>query len=351
MSAPITARIIASDVLCSIGRGGNQVWASARAGIGRITSSHVMDRHFEAIQMGLVPEDALAPLPPEFDVLPLPARVRRMLRLAAPLLSNVAQILGEQPVPIFIGLPQQDEYTARWLPNFITQLCAMAGVACDVSLSQIFPLGRAASLSALQAALQALAANPQQPVIVGGVDTYLDLRLLAELDTEQRILGSHVMDGFIPGEGAAFMVLSADTRVQGATILGAASHDDPGHRYGTDPAKGEGLAHALAQLREQLGDALLPIASTFAGFNGESFEAKLWGVARLRHNDLFTPDMKMQHPADCYGDAGAATGAILTVLAATALAKAHRTAPALIWAASDHETRACAVLSNTAFNN
>jgi 3-oxoacyl-[acyl-carrier-protein] synthase I len=345
MSAPITARIIASDVLCAIGRGGNQVWASARAGIGRITSSHVMDRHFEAIQMGLVPEDALAPLPPELDVLPLPARARRMLRLAAPVLSNVAKTISEQAVPIFIGLPQQDEYTAKWLPGFNTHLCATAGIQCDVARSQIFPLGRAASLRALQAALHALASNPQQPVIVGGVDTFLDLRLLAELDAEQRILGSHVMDGFIPGEGAAFMLLSADTRAQGITILGAAAHDDPGHRYGTEPAKGEGLAHALTQLRDQLGDALSPIASTFAGFNGESFEAKLWGVARLRHNDLFTPDMNMQHPADCYGDAGAATGAILTVLAATALAKTQRVAPALVWAASDHETRACAVLS------
>jgi 3-oxoacyl-[acyl-carrier-protein] synthase-1 len=222
----------------------------------------------------------------------------------------------------------------------------LAGIECDAARSQVFPLGRAASLRALQAALQTLTANPQQPVIVGGVDTYLDLRLLAELDAEQRILGSHVMDGFIPGEGAAFMVLSADTRAQGITIVGAASHGDPGHRYGTEPAKGEGLSHALTQLREQLGDALTPIASTFAGFNGESFEAKLWGVARLRHNDLFTPDMKMQHPADCYGDAGAATGAILTVVAATALSKAQRAAPALIWAASDHETRACTILSN-----
>lgn len=345
MSAPITARIIASDVLCAIGRGGDQVWASARAGIGRITSSHVMDRHFEAIQMGLVPEDALAPLPPEFDALPLPSRARRMWRLAAPVLSNVAQVCGKQAVPIFIALPQQNEHTAKWLPDFQTHLCAMAGIECDSSLSQVFPLGRAASLRALQAGLQALANNPQQPVIVGGVDTYLDLRLLAELDSEQRILGSQVMDGFVPGEGAAFMVLSADTRAQGVAILGAASHNDPGHRYGTEPAKGEGLAHAIAQLRAQLGGALSPIASTFAGFNGESSDAKLWGVARLRHNDLFTADMAMQHPADCYGDAGAATGAILTVLAATALTKSQRAAPALVWAASDHETRACAVLS------
>ena len=44
-------------------------------------------------------------------------------------------------------------------------------------------------------------------------------------------------------------------------------------------------------------------------------------------------------------DAGAATGAILLGLAAKALAAGHRSAPALVWAASDGESRACALLS------
>ena len=88
-----------------------------------------------------------------------------------------------------------------------------------------------------------------------------------------------------------------------------------------------------------------PVATTFAGFNGESFDAKLWGVARLRHTDFFTPGMVMDHPADKFGDAGAAMGAILTALAAQALATGTRSGPALVWAASDREPRACAVLS------
>jgi len=52
--------------------------------IARISSSHVWIGHFEAIQMGLVPEDQLPPLSPEVDVLGLPPRARRILRLAAP---------------------------------------------------------------------------------------------------------------------------------------------------------------------------------------------------------------------------------------------------------------------------
>jgi 3-oxoacyl-[acyl-carrier-protein] synthase-1 len=341
------AVIGASHVLCSIGRGTGQVWASARAGIGRITSSQVIDRHFEPIAMGLVPEDALAPLDPELEKLPLPSRARRMLRLATPSLTAVLAEAG-RPVPVFIGLPDLDAADAPWLAHVPAYLQTQAGIPIDRSRSVVVARGRASALMALEQALAALTADPETPVVVGGVDTYLDLRLLATLDGEQRILGSRVMDGFIPGEGAGFFVLSSESsapRGDGprAVVTTAASAMDPGHRYGDDPARGEGLAQAIELARQRMPPPA-PIA-TFAGFNGENFEAKLWGVARLRHNDLFADPMAMDHPADKYGDAGAATGAILLALAAQALVTGTRTGPALVWAASDREPRACAIVS------
>ena len=127
-------------------------------------------------------------------------------------------------------------------------------------------------------------------------------------------------------------------------VHGAASSMDPGHRYGNDPARGEGLAAALAALRQRAPSAGL-IGAMFAGFNGESFEAKLWGVARLRHDDYFSKEMLIDHPADKFGDTGAAMGAILMSLATKSLVTATRPGPALVWAASDREPRACAVVS------
>lgn len=101
---------------------------------------------------------------------------------------------------------------------------------------------------------------------------------------------------------------------------------------------------ALEQLRQALPGPVSPIGVTFAGFNGENFDAKMWGVASLRHREFFAPGMLLEHPADKFGDTGAATGAILMAMAAQALAGASRTGPALIWAASDREPRACAVV-------
>jgi 3-oxoacyl-[acyl-carrier-protein] synthase-1 len=296
--------------------------------------------------MGLVPEDVLPPLNEEIGKLPLPSRARRILRLAVPSLHAVAKDL-DGPVPIFIGLPALTPKEAPWIVHVPAYLQKLTNVAIDLRHSAIIPHGRAAGLMALELALNALQSNTVSTVIVGGVDSYLDLRLLGTLDAEQRILGPRVMDGFIPGEGAAFIALSGSSagNVPRTVVNGVASSMDEGHRYGTAPAKGEGLANAMTQLRQRAGQLPGRIGTTFAGFNGEGFDAKLWGVARLRHNDLFSPGMMIDHPADKFGDAGAATGAILTALAAEALAKGTRSGPALVWAASDREPRACALLS------
>lgn len=101
----MTAIITSSNVLCPIGRGSAQAWASARAGIAHIVNSAVMDRHFESIQMGLVPQDALEPLAPEIDRLPLPARARRMLQLASSALQGLT-VDASVPLRLFLGVPR-----------------------------------------------------------------------------------------------------------------------------------------------------------------------------------------------------------------------------------------------------
>lgn len=339
----MTAIVIQStNVLCAIGRGSVQAWASARAGIARITDSGILDRHFESIQMGLVPDATLAELPPDIDKLPLPARARRMLRIAGAALQGL-EIDTSAPLRLFLGAPRLSGSEAPWLRRFPQYLQMLTELPVDTAGSVVIPQGRAAALLALQAAIQALQADPSRPVIVGGVDSFFDLRLLHALADEGRLLGPRVMDGFIPGEGAGFLALG--TAGAGVLVNGVASVDDPGHRYGSAPARGEGLAEAIQRLRGQLQGQPSPAGVTFAGFNGESFDAKLWGVAQLRHRDFFAPSMAMEHPADKYGDAGAATGAILAALAATALHDGSRIGPAFVWAASDHEPRACALLS------
>jgi 3-oxoacyl-[acyl-carrier-protein] synthase I len=341
--------ILASSVLCAAGRGADQVWSTVRTGVSCTRNSQVIDASGDAFRMGLVPDDALMPASAELEVLSLPSRARRMLRLAAPTLQALADEVGEEPCALYLGLPKHDSADAEWPERFLAQLAERAGISLDAAASKTYPFGRASALMALQGALSAVEENPARTVLIGGVDSLLDLRLLATLDAEGRILGRHSTEGFIPGEGAAFLRLGptgapARAGPQPIAVQGAAVSHDPAHRYGSAPALGEGLADAIELLRGSLAEVAAPVATSFAGLNGEQFEAKMWGVARLRHRDLFAPFVAVEHPADCFGDTGAAAGAILTALAATALSKSHRRGPALVWAASDWEPRACALI-------
>ena len=356
----MTPFLIGSGALCSIGIGTKQIAASVRTGLSGFAESSIHNRSFAPIRMALLPESALPDLAPAVDAEPLTSRCRRLLRLAAPALQQAAAFVPElAQTPVFLALPEplppspQIELPPSPLPPlsevFLPLLGTQSQLAFAQKQSQVFPLGRAGALFALEQALALLASGQAPTVIVGGVDTYVDLMLLALLDQERRLLGGEVMDGFIPGEGAAFVVLSTVQPVTtpATIVVAAASALDPGHRYGTEPARGEGLSHALEALRAKLTPSAIPFRCTWAGFNGENFAAKEWGVAQLRHSELFDKAMQLEHPVDCYGDLGAASGAMLLALADHTLRMGTRPGPMLVWASSDREPVACSCLSTT----
>ena len=288
--API---IQGAGALCAVGRGVKQVYASVRAGIGRVSASSALDRRHEPINMALFPADVLEPLAEPLAATALTDRGRRMVRLAgSPLREAVADLPeGSGPLPLFLGLPEPHPGEA---PNsalvVLGALGKQAGVALDETRSQVFARGRAAALLALEAGSRFLGERRAESVLVGGVDSYLDLAVLSELDLEGRIHGPTVAHGFVPGEGAAFLLLSAarggPRQAPCVTVLGVGTARDPGHRYSDQPALGEGLSQAIEKMVAGLPRPPGPIVNTFAGFNGELFGAKEWGVANLRHSQL-----------------------------------------------------------------
>lgn len=342
-------RIVGSGAVCAIGTTVPQVWAAARAGISRSSSSPVHDQHFAPITMALLPDDVLPELPVLLRGMPLTAAQQRMIRLAGPALSEACGTNLGTTVPLFLGLPEID-ITGPVLPidpvQFLRLLIDSSGCAIDPSASLAFPLGRASSMQALTAAVAYLANGPNRRAVVGGVDTFLDLRRLSKLDAEKRILGEQTMDGFTPGEGAAFVLLTNEALPEDARcarLVGVATAQDAGHRYSDAAGKGEGLANAIEAMRPQLGPTRAA-ETVFAGLNGEGLSAKEWGVAHLRHRDILSPEAAFEHPADRFGDVGAAMGAMLLVLTDAALLQGHREGPALVWASSDRELCGCAWL-------
>ncbi|WP_437755070.1 hypothetical protein [Sorangium sp. So ce1389] len=350
MMAAQGADILRVGMVSSVGMSAEVTSAAVRAGIDRFQASSVLDRRFNPLVMALVATPDLPPLAPAVQGLSgLTARQIRMLRLAGPALRACLEGVPSGPAPVLLAGPEAfpEGRPAPVGSAFLGHLAAQADITIDRARSRVLPAGRAGVFLALAAALEGLSARLYDHVVVGGVDTLLDLYLLGTLDLEERLRAAGVFDGFIPGEGAAFLVLARPgARTGGAPlsrVVSVGTAEEAGHRYnkGT-PYRGEGLDAAMkAAFAAAPGE---PVRTVYAGFNGEGFFAKEWGVAMARHRKKIAEDFVIEHPADCVGDAGAALGAMLVALAAMSLSEGRRPPRCLVWAPSDMAARGAAVL-------
>jgi 3-oxoacyl-[acyl-carrier-protein] synthase-1 len=343
------AEILAIGIVTPIGLDAANAAAAARAGIVRIRESRVRGKFGEPHRLSLVPEDALDPLAPALEAVPMTSAHDRMLRIAGAALQQLAPLALPAPPALFLGLPEARPGKSNAVgQSFLAHLATQAQMQIDPS-SKARREGGAAGLFALCDALSYLQARKAEYAIAGGVDTFFDSMRLAMLDGENRLLSQRVKDGFIPGEGAAALVLATPAfarrhRVEPiARIAAAATGAEPGHRYSPQPYRGEGLAATFQELFAA-SPSTPPVRCVYAGFNGENLPAKEWGVAHLRSSGRIATDAAVEHPADCIGDTGAAIGPIMLGFGAIGIQKGYRRAPCLVWCTSDREPRAAALL-------
>jgi len=330
--------IIASGVLTAAGANAKMTAASVLGGINAYQASAILNKQFNPMTLALVPDDALPPLEEELLNKKLSSRQQRMLRLATPALLQATECV-QQALPLLLCGPEKMPGRRSVVSdNFLQQLVLQTQAPIDLDNSYVFPDGRAGGLYALETAMHMLEQGTFKQIILGGVDSYLDLSLLASLDHDDRVLAEGVVDGFAPAEGAAFMVLQLAGNQPGIKIYPPGVADEPGHRYSQQPYMGDGLANAVSEALSAAGGE--PVKTVFSSFNGENFNAKEWGVAALRNQQHLDPDFDIQHPADCYGDLGAATAPVLMVLAHLGLGKGAYKRPAMICVSSEIQQRA-----------
>jgi 3-oxoacyl-[acyl-carrier-protein] synthase-1 len=224
--------------------------------------------------------------------------------------------------------------------------------AFDPAASDSSHVGRAGGFIAIGQAVLTIQTGQADFMIAGGIDSYRDLYVLGTLDKEGRVKSETNWDGFIPGEGAGFLLLAAE-RARTAHGLAAlarvapvATGFEPGHLYSAEPYRGEGLAGTLGGLVAQ-GALDAPVGEVYSSMTGESHWAKEWGVAFLRTRAAFREDHGVHHPADCIGDTGAASGPLMVGLAALGIKSRYRRSPALAYGSSDRGARAAILVTAT----
>lgn len=330
--------ITAIGMITSVGANTEMTAASVRSGISAYQESVVLNKQFNPMILSLVPEDALPELEDDLKQKTLTSRQQRLLRLATPAIQQLAEKL-ETPVPLMLCGPEKLPGRRSVVSDkFLKYLMLQSKVPIVLENSYVLPHGRASGLYALEAAMQLLESGKYSQVMVGGVDSFLDLYLLASLDIDDRVLAEGVMDSFVPGEAAAFLLLKLADNDSSVKLYPPGLADEPGHRYSQEPYKGEGLSDAV---EEALLNIQAPtIKTVFSSFNGENFNAKEWGVAAIRNQQSLDSEFNMIHPADCYGDIGAATGPVLMALASIGMQKGYYQKPALVWVSSEIQQRA-----------
>jgi 3-oxoacyl-[acyl-carrier-protein] synthase I len=346
------AEILGLGIVTAVGLSAGETARSVRAGISGGRATPHVDLRDESILMAYLPDEVLPPLVDEVqDHYSFSDRQGRMISLAGLALAEALESIPvADPIALFLAVPDApsgQETPAP--PELLDQIALQAKVKIDRAKSALFAHDRAGGMTSLQQALERLAQDPNALVVVGGVDSFLDPMLLLDLDEAGRLKTPNSFDGFRPGEAAAFFVLGSSgmaqrlrTRLLGridALGLGI----EPGHRGSEKPYRGDGLAAAFSQLFANAG-TIEPVQSVYGGLNGEHLGAKEWGVALARQRDRLAPDFRFDHPLDCLGDVGAATGAVLIVLATMAMDLGHRGSPCIVWCSSDREQRGAALL-------
>jgi 3-oxoacyl-[acyl-carrier-protein] synthase-1 len=213
--------------------------------------------------------------------------------------------------------------------------------------SRVLPDGNAAAFRGFLEARELLVAKKVKNCIVGGVDSYINWNDLKRFEATYRLKTERVAQGFIPGEGAAFVsvttkTLAAKRAVKGEIHgIGLADEDQGVTVLSDGHPTGKGLHRAL---QVALDDAQLSesrIAFRISDLNGEYYRGIDSMLAINRFYRTRREHLVSWLPAASAGEIGAAAGALLVIVACIGIAKCYAPgAIAMCEASSDAGLRA-----------
>jgi 3-oxoacyl-[acyl-carrier-protein] synthase-1 len=337
----VVARV---GMVTAVGLSAAETAASVQSATMRFGPIDCLDRRFEPFTVATVPDAGLPDLSPEVtNTAGLCARDGRLVRLGARALAECLGPPGRLParLPLVLALPEPERDPRLDAAGFLALLAAQTGRVFDAAGSTSVAAGRAGGLVALGRAASLVRSGRSDFALAGGVDSYVDSATLRALDAGRRVKSEGNLDGFIPGEGAAFLLLASRSAASAAglpamaVVSEVAEGFEKGHLGSKDAYLGEGLA-ATVQALVQAAPPPRPFVSVWSSMNGESHWGREWGVTLLRSRHAFADLYAMNHPADCFGDTGAAAGVLLAGLASLEASGG----PALVYASSDLGPRA-----------
>jgi 3-oxoacyl-[acyl-carrier-protein] synthase-1 len=276
----------------------------------------------------------------------------RLVALATPALLEAlddAKLPRDAPISLHLGLPAETEPRAHRIDSalFLRSIAEATGLAIPPRRAATYAEGRAAGLAALAGAIDRLRVGAEERVVVGAVDSAFDPGLLEALDAEFRLHSLTAENGFLPGEGAAFLVVERAGRAGAgrarAHVAAVQIEREPRPFGHAEPSLG--LALSLA-VRRVLEGARGTLRWAMTDVVNERHRIDEWVYASARAHRSLATDSRHDQPLLTTGDLGAASGVVLAAFAAMSFSVGS--APddrVLLAASSDGNLRAAALLT------
>lgn len=274
------------------------------------------------------------------------------------LVPALAALQGGAPRALWLGLPER--YGEDATPHHLAErqrLERHVKAWCEQHAggSKVLPVSRGhASLAhALLEACAELHAGRLEAAIVGGVDTYHAPEVVEELLTQERLFDGKNLDSFIPGEGAAFLLLTrarAAKRAQLpmlAQVDAAAASREPGSMFTEAHCTGMGLAQAMRAATQHLPTEGRKLDWLLGDLTNESYRTSEFQLALPRavapggldsggreYRPLVAQELQMDFLPLRFGDLGAATLPTALVIASQAFMRGAPSASSCLAVAS-----------------
>ena len=260
---------------------------------------------------------------------------------------------SSRPVTLLLALASPDRPGPRYEghdDDLLSDLAGRVRRAGGRTSVDVVRTGHAAAVHALQRAITGLRRDPSALYVLGAVDSLLALETLNWLEKAERLksatFGRH--QGLSPAEAVGFLAVETETAARRAgrpvlaTVGAVTLAHEPNPFVSDTPSRADGLTSACASALQEGGIGAHEIGTVLSDQDGEFHRAKDWALAEVRCLGE-TGDRTLVHPADCFGSIGAASSAVLLILAAIGLSRGWFAKPVLV-VSSDDEGECGAVI-------
>jgi 3-oxoacyl-[acyl-carrier-protein] synthase I len=260
------------------------------------------------------------------------------------LLAEYFQVDRSHPsrIHLFLGVSSEERPGQRYAERYIHLLLKVMEEWSDKTDLQIIPQGNASTMYAIEQAGQLIESNPAAMCIIGGIDSLLRASTLSWFEKDNRLksisYGRH--QGLIAGEAVGFLTVEDPARAKQANrpvlarISGLGIVEKPASRAENSTSRGTGLTNACRTALN--GGKGKEIRALFGDLNGENSRALEWSMAETRCFKSSDGRRQLWTPANCYGDIGAASGAVMANIVTQGFVRGWLQSPTLIFCSDDH---------------